>query len=388
MPPHEDLVQSLRNHVNQQVYNPPIIPTTENFMPNLSFPSSSTSYSAVVQMNNDDGYASDSSFHTAPGSPSRLMDVDENIPPPSNKTYDDLQREFDDLKLQQQKNEQERERINLELKIKKEQNDTINLRLLELNVRMSIKKNKKKTKPVKLEQELERETKLLEITSNHIQDYSVPAPTKRKKRPAPPPRRRSPSPSPPPRPLQLRYANIENTHGRLNSQYSQYLASEDRARANGEYEEPPKPPKPPKPVDHTATLKKIVRQSHVQGFVSLGQMRHQLINLHEQPILSVPQIANARELTKRICHHWLLEEDYIPTRPDYKNARKSRIEPSRELMLPREFYGNVNTLDYDKEPETKEMLARAVHRFIHMGLYTKYQLNPEIKVIYRLLSLF
>lgn len=399
--PHENIVRDLQNHIHRkQSQVSPIIPRVESFASRTTTSASSSSYASraaqqnvvVIDDDHDDSDTeSSSSFHTAPSSPVDLTlndqaDVDMDQQP---DLVDHLQQEYDSLTKELVFIDKEEERIIAKLEEKKAQLELIRVKQLELQVRKSIEKNRKAVmtpKPSLINGKgKEKATNYKQISSSDEDDNT---PMKKAKAVANPftgrPQRQAVVNPSTTKPQKQAVANPFATKPlKQEVEEGEKESLEDDER-RGRMIKSKRIVDSPIPLDNTPTFMphfpqrhkknnnylQLVRKSQVSGNTTIGQMKMFLCDLYDKYLedddITEQQRAHYKDLTKKISKFDDNGDDYIPSKGCNSRTRtgkkpKRAFVPKMDLMLPPEYYGHPERLNFDDMSVDRNKLLDAIN---------------------------
>ncbi|KAI8056296.1 uncharacterized protein B0P05DRAFT_560298 [Gilbertella persicaria] len=355
--PHENMVQQLRHHIQQQErHQTPIQPHVETFLPRKP-----------IAIDDSDTESVDS-FKTAPDTlPDEPIEV---------MTHD-LERQLRDLEEQLRKKRIEGDFLQKQLQDKKAEREALRIKRLEKSVRNSIRLRKKQP----LKSILVTDTKKKKGKEKDM-GHSLLALAQTEK--------------PLSRSYQKQYANFDPQNltsdvlikdeikRRERIKKDEQSSEQNPTEQNKELTEH-KPVKQEEKNHKEKSTKKqkvmpAIKQSEVRkkilesfqlSKITPRQMKIQLCDLWEYAKnhkLSLFQEVNARELRKKLIRR-LDQDENMPAIVQLKKGRK--YTPTKHLLLGPEYYGHPDMLDYDTFDLTQYDIYRVIEDFAYLSPKSK-----------------
>ncbi|CEP13342.1 hypothetical protein [Parasitella parasitica] len=280
------------------------------------------------------------SFHTAPSSPIDLTLDDEPYNTNADQQpdlMDELQKEYEELTKELETIDIEEKRILSLLEEKKATLEALKVRELELQVRKSIQKNRKAV--VKLPKDKGKQKAPIDLHYNSFSSNSEDDEDQ-------PPKKTMAIVNTETGQPEKRAVEEPHKETRRRSRRVKGKAKESVFQDVVENES----------IQATARRNKkhqhIVRQSQLKGYTSIGQMKMFLCDLYdkfeENEELTEPQRAHYKVLVKKIAKYDENGDDYVPAiGSSYTRRRKGgKVEPKAQFMLPEDYYGHPERLDF------------------------------------------
>jgi hypothetical protein len=403
--PHENIVRDLQNYIHQEKSKVlPIIPRVESFASRATTSANSNSYASRVAQqnivviddddNNDSDNESSSSFHTAPSSPVDLTLNDQEHADMDHQPdlVDHLQKEYDILTKELVFIDKEEERIIAMLEEKKAQLESIRVKQLELQVRKSIEKNRKAVMTPKPSlangKGKEKATNDEQINSYSGSDEDDDTPMKKAKAIANPltgrPQRQAVVNNLVTKPQKQAVVSSFATNllkQEVEEDEKEDLEDDERRgrmiKGKRIVDSPIPPDNTPISTPHFPQRHKksnnylqLVRKSQVSGNTTIGQMKMFLCDLYDKYLedddINEQQRAHYKDLAKKISKFNENGDNYIPSKGcSHKNkaGKKSKrtFAPKTHLMLPPEYYGHPERLNFDDMSVERNKLLDAIN---------------------------
>lgn len=325
---------------------------------------------------------STSSFHTAPNSLADLtLDDDQNVDmdrqqPPN--IIHELVSEQDKLTQELEHISREEKRIADLIEASKAKLEAIRMRQLELQVRKSIQKNRKAvTTPAKSKKGKEKapiDVAYRSCSSSDEDDIQQP-PRKAKAiadidsgRPERQPVKTSAR-------VELDAEYVEED-GEIKTEEDEMKPADTNEHRTYRYistQEAARSSMPASNLPNIISLSKqnkqalqIIKRSQKVGHTSVGQMKMFLCDLYDKFLedgkLTSVQKVHYRDLVKKVSQYHVLGDNHIPGKITPKKAKKlgQKTRPEPRCMLPDEYYGHPEKLDFNNLKVDKNKLLDAL----------------------------